>query len=316
MARTASEVTGQLSAGATDLPGRWTSPVEQEPAPAGSMAGMEPPSDAPGWLRAVTAAERPDLWELVTSRHLFDDVWPEYNHHGNHTGRYFGALVPAHAHLQVLFIDERRDRVVARARTIPFRWEGTLADLPAGIDAAGIRAVTEAAPPSALSALAAEVDPGYQGSGLSALLIEAMRSVTRRHGLAPLLAPVRPNWKDRYPLAPIERYAQWRRHDGLPSTPGCEPTNDWAGGFCVANPDRWRSAHRWPIGNAGPACGSRKPAGTSLPTDWPRWRSPTDRAPTSSPMSGSSTRYDYRHRKLDFRRHRSGSENLLLRVVK
>ncbi|MGZ4397496.1 MAG: hypothetical protein ACXVZ1_03660, partial [Gaiellaceae bacterium] len=28
-------------------------------------------------------------------------------------------------------------------------------------------------------------------------------------------APVRPSWKERYPLVPIERYATWRRSDGL-----------------------------------------------------------------------------------------------------
>jgi hypothetical protein len=30
-----------------------------------------------------------------------------------------------------------------------------------------------------------------------------------------LIAPVRPSWKDRYPLVPIERYAEWRRPDGF-----------------------------------------------------------------------------------------------------
>jgi GNAT superfamily N-acetyltransferase len=176
---------------------------------------MESPPEAPEWLKVVTAAERPDLWEFVRRQHLFDGVWPEYNHHGNHSDRYFGALVPAHANYQTLFLDERTDQVVARGRAIPFRWDGTLEDLPAGIDAVGIRAVTDPAPPSALSALAAEVDPGYQGSGLSALLLTSMRAVARRHGLAQLLAPVRPRWKDRYPLSPIERFSRWRRDDGL-----------------------------------------------------------------------------------------------------
>jgi GNAT superfamily N-acetyltransferase len=176
---------------------------------------MEPAANSPGWLTVVTAAERPDLWKLVAGRDQFKEVWPEYNHHGNHTARYFGRLVPDHAHLQILFIDERSDRVIARGRTIPFSWDGTLDDLPGGIDALGIRAITEAAVPTALSALAAEVDPSHQGSGLSSLLIKAMRSVAEMHGLAPLVAPVRPRWKDRFPLVPIERYVEWRRHDGL-----------------------------------------------------------------------------------------------------
>lgn len=30
---------------------------------------------------------------------------------------------------------------------------------------------------------------------------------------------MRPNWKDRYPLIPIDRYAAWTRPDGLPFDP-------------------------------------------------------------------------------------------------
>ena len=41
----------------------------------------------------------------------------------------------------------------------------------------------------------------------------------RRHGLGALLAPLRPSWKERYPLTSIERYARWTREDGLPFDP-------------------------------------------------------------------------------------------------
>ena len=41
-----------------------------------------------------------------------------------------------------------------------------------------------------------------------------MRANAVRHGLTRLIAPVRPSWKARYPLAPIERYVRWRREDG------------------------------------------------------------------------------------------------------
>jgi hypothetical protein len=47
------------------------------------------------------------------------------------------------------------------------------------------------------------------------------RSDRRRRAAASaeLLAPVRPSWKERYPLTPIERYARWTREDGLPFDP-------------------------------------------------------------------------------------------------
>jgi len=177
------------------------------------------PSDVPDWLKAFTAAERPDLWDSARDEQRFRDVWPEYNHHGNLTPRYFGQLVPRFAHLQILFVDQRSEEVIARGRTIPFRWDGTLGDLPPGIDAVGLRGVDDPARPTALSALAAEVAPDHQGIGLSGLLVQAMAVVAGEACLAPLVAPIRPSWKDRYPLIAIDRYSTWKRPDGLPFDP-------------------------------------------------------------------------------------------------
>ena len=87
-----------------------------------------------------------------------------------------------------------------------------------GEAATGVAAATVAA--SALSgvlvtaALVAVVDPGYQGRGLSSLIIEGMRGLAAEHGLDALVAPVRPTLKARYPLTPMERYLGWRRADG------------------------------------------------------------------------------------------------------
>src|SRR5262249_51541516 len=104
-------------------------------------------------------------------------------------------------------------------RTIPFGWDGTLGDLPTGIDAVGLRAIGDDRKPTALSALAAEVAPDQRRQGLSGRVIQAMADAARRENLAPLLAPVRPSWKERYPLIDIGRYASWQRDDGLPFDP-------------------------------------------------------------------------------------------------
>jgi hypothetical protein len=82
-----------------------------------ASAGMESPSGSPEWLSVHTAAERPDLWEQVRSEQLFRDVWPEYNQHGNHAAAYSGVL-PRFADFQVLLVDNRSSRVVARGRSI------------------------------------------------------------------------------------------------------------------------------------------------------------------------------------------------------
>jgi hypothetical protein len=168
-------------------------------------------------MKIVTADARPDLWE--SARSAFSDVWPEYNLHGDVSGQYFGALVPRHARFQFLVWDDADDRAVARGRSLPLAWDGTLDDLPAGIDAAGLRALEASRPPNTLCALAAEVAGDVQQRGLSSVVIGAMADIARGEGLDPLIAPVRPSWKERYPLTPIAEYATWLRDDGLPFDP-------------------------------------------------------------------------------------------------
>jgi GNAT superfamily N-acetyltransferase len=168
-------------------------------------------------LVVATADARPDLWSRAEGE--FRDAWPEYNQHGDVSGEYFGALVPRYAHLQFVILDPEAEQIVARGRSIPFRWDGTLADLPAGIDAMGLRAVSELSPPTVLSALAAEVRPDRRGGGVSRLVIGAMAERAAAAGFDALVAPVRPSWKERYPLIPVEQYAGWSRADGLPFDP-------------------------------------------------------------------------------------------------
>ena len=180
---------------------------------------MQSPPGAPDWLEVVTAEERPELWERARDKRAFDMVWPEYNHHGNSTPRYFGAIYPRYAHLQALLLDRRAGGLAGRARTLPFAWDGILADLPPGIDAMGLRAVDGNRAADTLSALAAEVLPDYQGLGLSRFAVEVMAAMARSSGFERLVAPVRPNRKHLYPLTPIERYAAWKRADGLPVDP-------------------------------------------------------------------------------------------------
>jgi hypothetical protein len=180
---------------------------------------VEAPEGAPPWLKVCTAEERPDLWDRARDERVFERLWPEYNLHSSHGPQYFGALVPRFAHLQALFVDRRSDALVARARTIPFHWDGALDSLPNGIDDVGVRAVTDDRAATTLSALSAEVCETHQRTGLSALVLSTMAAMARGAGLAPLVAPVRPNWKDRFPLHSIESYASWRRRDGLPFDP-------------------------------------------------------------------------------------------------
>jgi hypothetical protein len=55
-----------------------------------------------------------------------------------------------------------------------------------------------------------------RGAGLSGTMVGAMRAGAKAAGYRAVIACVRPTEKDRYPLIPIERYALWKRADGLP----------------------------------------------------------------------------------------------------
>jgi GNAT superfamily N-acetyltransferase len=104
--------------------------------------------------------------------------------------------------------------IVARARSIPVRWNGRVDNLPTGIDGAIARGFDEGGA-NVLCALVIMVPRDRQGHGVSAAAVKAMLELARRHDLEGLIAPVRPSWKDRYPLVPIERYVAWRRPDGF-----------------------------------------------------------------------------------------------------
>jgi hypothetical protein len=195
--------------------------------------------ELPTGLSVVTAAERPALWEQVEADAVFASVWPKYNSHGDVAGEYFGALFPRFADFQVLILDRGSGGVVGRGRTIPFEWDGSVARLPRGIDALGVQAL-ESERPTSLSALAAEVIAGRQGQGISAVIIKAMAALAAQHQLAPLVAPVRPSWKDRSPLVPIEEYAQWRDPAGLPFDPWLRVHARLGGRILRAEPESMR----------------------------------------------------------------------------
>lgn len=166
-------------------------------------------------MRTFTYAERPDLAARTGE---IDDTFAEFLGQGEVVLRHWHRLRTDLPELQLVLWDDERDAVVGHARTLPAR---AAEGLPGGVDDVletwfGGAGRPE---PDVLSALVAVVDRRRQGEGLSSLLIGAMRELARRHGFAALIAPVRPTWKDRYPLIPMERYASWTRDDGLPFDP-------------------------------------------------------------------------------------------------
>jgi len=165
-------------------------------------------------VRVLTWAERPDLAERGPAS---ADVWPEYNLHGDVFDDWWTPLLDELPEYQFALYDEAADMVLAEGHTGPLAWNGDDRTLPGGIDDALQQVVSgrrAGEPVDTLCALAAEVSPTARQRGLAAEILGGMRELAGRRRLRRLIAPVRPSWKERYPLTPIERYITWRREDG------------------------------------------------------------------------------------------------------
>ena len=161
-------------------------------------------------MKLVRYAERA---ELLERRGELRGSFPVFMHHNASAPRFWRRLYGEYPAFQLCLLDEERNMLAAEAHAVPVAWDGTIDDLPSGWDDAFERGMERGAH-TALSALAIAVDERRRGEGLSSTMLDALRDAAREAGLGALIAPVRPTWKERYPLIPIERYMHWRRDDG------------------------------------------------------------------------------------------------------
>ncbi|NGO69942.1 GNAT family N-acetyltransferase [Streptomyces boncukensis] len=171
-------------------------------------------------VECVRHSQRPELWDRLDE--LFAGVVPEYNLHGDIGDAYWARLFAEFPDYQFVLYDTERDDILGTGRSLPRTWDGTPQGLGAGLDdsiAAAFAARDSGARPDVLCALGIEVAPAHQRRGYSALLLAQLVELARHHGLTHVIVPVRPTWKDRYPLVPIDRYARWTRGDGAPFDP-------------------------------------------------------------------------------------------------
>jgi hypothetical protein len=133
------------------------------------------------------------------------DAWPEFLFHDPVSNEFWTRLYSERSEFQFVLVDG--DEVLAEGNSIP------VAGMPAGWRDAFPNSFGEGEP-DRLCALAILIGIEHQGKGLSSRMLEYMRGLGNERGWE-LVAPVRPTLKERYPLTPIERYAEWRREDGL-----------------------------------------------------------------------------------------------------
>ena len=126
-------------------------------------------------MKAVTAAERPDLVEQAWVETA--DSIPEYNHHGDVINAYWSRLTTARPEFQFVLLDVG-ETILARGHSLPMRWDGTIEDLPAGIDGAIVRGFDEGRE-NALCAMLIAVPQSHQGRGVSAVAVSELRGLAR-----------------------------------------------------------------------------------------------------------------------------------------
>ncbi|MEO3874930.1 N-acetyltransferase [Nonomuraea sp. B12E4] len=167
-------------------------------------------------LQITTLAERPEfapsLWDM-------DHTWQKFMLNDPIADLFYPIAATDYAEYVLVADDDTDPGVpVARACMIPFRTDGS--ELPDdGWDGAirsGWLARHRGTPADSISALEITVRRDLQGTGLSALMVAAMRDHAARLGYAELVAPVRPNRKHLEPHTPMTEYAFRTRPDGLP----------------------------------------------------------------------------------------------------
>jgi GNAT superfamily N-acetyltransferase len=181
-------------------------------------------------LALVTHHERPRL------RGTLPDLWPEFMSHDSVVQAFWPKLYDVYPDFQIWVVDREAQprRAIGYACSVPVAWDDD-APSPRGLSWALTDGVE--APPTALCAVVAGLAPEYRGQGIAEAILRRLGSVAAGHGLELLVAPVRPTWKERYPLVPIQRYAAWRRSDGLPYDPWLR-THERLGGEMLASAPR------------------------------------------------------------------------------
>ncbi|HVF26391.1 MAG TPA: hypothetical protein VNA23_10905 [Anaerolineales bacterium] len=172
-------------------------------------------------FQVIAPSNREDYRDLV--RGFTKAVWPEFMLHDQIANELWHELLDRFADYQLALYDTDEKRVAAMGNSFPLRWDYPLDALPeAGWDWAFVEAVNnhkQNLTPNMLCAIQVVVRTHYQGHGLSAMALKALRSVGESKGLKHLIVPVRPNEKSRYPLTSIDNYINWETEDGLPFDP-------------------------------------------------------------------------------------------------
>jgi hypothetical protein len=167
--------------------------------------------------------ERTDAreWSDEQLADLFSEGFPPFITADKLAAQYFHRVREFFPEWNLTLVDAQSNPV-AGCWGVPIRWDGTIANLPAGYTDATVRAVEEreqGVEADSLVICAAIVAGRLTGRGLAGKVLAALRDAGVEAGLTRVIAPVRPTLKQQYPLTPIEDFMTWTRHDGTALDP-------------------------------------------------------------------------------------------------
>jgi GNAT superfamily N-acetyltransferase len=169
----------------------------------------------------ISPVERTDYRELISF--VSEAVWPEFMLNSPVSDQYWDGLFEYFADYQFALLDQDDNRVAGIANSVPLSWKGSLEELPdEGWDWAMIKSAADHAngiQPDLLCGIQISIVPGFQGQGLSKIMLAEMVNLAREKGYPRVIIPVRPSLKHRYPLTPIDSYIRWTTAEGLPFDP-------------------------------------------------------------------------------------------------
>ena len=166
----------------------------------------------------ISPGDRTDYRELAGDIGVAS--WPEFMMHDVIANEHWHELFDRFSEYQFALWDTEQDRMAAMGNSLPFHWDQEVSGLPeGGWDWVFLKAVQDhqhGVEPTIQSAIQIAIQPEYQSQGLSSRMIGAMRLIGQARGFKHLVAPVRPNQKNKYPLINIDDYITWTNPEGLP----------------------------------------------------------------------------------------------------
>ena len=172
---------------------------------------------------------------VIMQNSITDRIWPEFMLHDPVANNNWGKLFEYFDDFQ--FTLQMDGKPAGGSNGMAVFWDASPEDLPEGgwdwVFEKGIEQHEKGQQPNTAVGLQVNVAPEFRGQGLSTQILKEMKHNARNKGLKRLIIPVRPVWKSRYPLIPIDDYIRWETEEELPYDPWLR-THVRAGGRIIA----------------------------------------------------------------------------------